>query len=357
VARQVREIFRAVPFIVDDDVSFGERAPRLRFSIDQDNLEFHKVEESDVYDTIRAYLGGVPVGYSHKGGGRHPVEIAVQLPKKDLAITQATLSTPVPANALPGGRGIVELGEVVKLSSEQASYPIFRHNGRPAEMVMAELAGQFEAPVYGMLAVAELIDKKDWGALPKPEIRFHGQPERETAPVLLWDGEWEVTYVTFRDMGAAFAVALLGIYVLVVAQFGSFTLPLVILTPVPLTLIGIMAGHWLFGAPFTATSMIGFIALAGIIVRNSILLVDFITERRGSGAPLREILLEAGAIRFKPILLTALAAMIGAAVILADPIFQGLAISLLFGLASSTLLTVLVIPAIYVVLRDDGRPR
>jgi multidrug efflux pump subunit AcrB len=157
-------------------------------------------------------------------------------------------------------------------------------------------------------------------------------------------------------MGAAFMVALLGIYVLVVAQFRSFTLPLVILTPVPLTLIGIMLGHWLFGAPFSATSMIGFIALAGIIVRNSILLVDFIRHRRDSGGSLRQVLLEAGAIRFKPILLTALAAMIGAAVILADPIFQGLAISLLFGLASSTLLTVLVIPAIYVVLRDDGRP-
>ena len=156
-------------------------------------------------------------------------------------------------------------------------------------------------------------------------------------------------------MGAAFGVALLAIYILVVAQFGSFKLPLVILTPVPLTLIGIMVGHWLFHAPFSATSMIGFIALAGIIVRNSILLVDFIRHRQCEDIPLRQILLEAGAIRFKPILLTALAAMIGAAVILSDPIFQGLAISLLFGLASSTLLTVLVIPAIYIVLRDDGR--
>ena len=356
VAAEVRELFRQVPYIVDDDMTSRDRAPRQRITIDQDNLEFHKVEESDVYDTIRAYLGGVPVGYSHKGGGRHPVEIAVQLPKSDLAITQKTLSTPVPANALPGERSVVELGDVVKVTREEASYPIFRHNGRAAEMVMAELAGQFEAPVYGMLAVADLIDKKDWGALPKPAISFHGQPLDESKPVLLWDGEWEVTYVTFRDMGAAFAVALLGIYVLVVAQFGSFKLPLVILTPVPLTLIGIMIGHWLFGAPFTATSMIGFIALAGIIVRNSILLVDFIAERRSSGAPLRQILLEAGAIRFKPILLTALAAMIGAAVILTDPIFQGLAISLLFGLASSTLLTVLVIPAIYIVMRDDGRP-
>ena len=170
----------------------------------------------------------------------------------------------------------------------------------------------------------------------------------------MWDGEWEVTYVTFRDMGAAFGVALLGIYLLVVAQFGSFRLPLVILVPVPLTLIGIVLGHWLFDAAFTATSMIGFIALAGIIVRNSILLVDFIRHVRARGTPLREALIEAGAIRFKPIVLTAAAAMIGAAFILTDPIFQGLAISLVFGLASSTALTLLVIPAIYVLLRDDG---
>jgi multidrug efflux pump subunit AcrB len=356
VAEKVREIFRQVPFIVDDDVSFREDAPRLRLKIDQDNLEYHGVEEQDVYDTIAAYLGGTPVGYSHKGGGRHPVEIAIQLPKRDLAMNESALSTPVPANAIPGSTKIVELGDVVHATREKASYPIFRHNGRAAEMVMGELAGAYEAPIYGMLAVADLINKQDWGNLPKPEISLHGQPLSEAKPVLLWDGEWEVTYVTFRDMGAAFMVALLGIYVLVVAQFRSFTLPLVILTPVPLTLIGIMLGHWIFGAAFTATSMIGFIALAGIIVRNSILLVDFIRTRRDSGASLREVLLEAGAIRFKPILLTALAAMIGAAVILADPIFQGLAISLLFGLASSTLLTVLVIPAIYIVLRDDGRP-
>jgi multidrug efflux pump subunit AcrB len=185
---------------------------------------------------------------------------------------------------------------------------------------------------------------------------MHGQPADESRPTVLWDGEWEITWVTFRDMGAAFGVAILGIYVLVVAQFKSFRLPLVILTPIPLTLVGIVIGHILFRAPFTATSMIGFIALAGIIVRNSILLVDFIRHSQGEGRSLREVLLEAGAIRFKPIVLTAAAAMIGAAVILTDPIFQGLAISLLFGLASSTLLTVLVIPAIYVVLRDDGAP-
>ncbi|KUO62657.1 MAG: multidrug transporter AcrB [Alphaproteobacteria bacterium BRH_c36] len=355
VATRVRALYRQVPFIVDDDDSFGVRSPRLRVAIDQNNLEFHHVEERDVYDTIEAYLSGVPVGYSHKGGGRHPVEIAVQLPKSKLAISAATLSTPVAANALPGGRSIVELGDVVSAKAERASFPVFRRNGRDAEMVTGELAGAFEAPIYGMLAVQELIENADWGSFGQPEIRYHGQPLDQTRPVLLWDGEWEVTYVTFRDMGAAFAVAILAIYILVVGQFGSFKLPLVILTPIPLTLIGIMIGHWLFGAAFTATSMIGFIALAGIIVRNSILLVDFIRHSRDAEKPLRQVLLEAGAIRFRPILLTALAAMIGAVVILFDPIFQGLAISLLFGLASSTLLTALVIPAIYVVLRDDGR--
>jgi multidrug efflux pump subunit AcrB len=345
-----------VPYIVDDDDSFGVQGVRQRIVIAQDQLEFYKVDERDVYDTVQAYLGGVPVGYSHRGGGRHPVEIAVQLPKSGLALTERALSTPVPANALPGERSIVQLGDVVRIEEGKASYPIFRHNGQPAEMVMAELAGAFEAPIYGMLAVNEKIAAHNWGALGTPEIRFHGQPLDTSKPSLLWDGEWEVTYVTFRDMGAAFAVALLGIYILVVAQFGSLKLPLVVLTPVPLTLIGIMIGHWIFGAPFSATSMIGFIALAGIIVRNSILLIDFIRHAPDRERPLREILLEAGAVRFKPILLTALAAMIGAAVILFDPIFQGLAISLLFGLMSSTLLTVLVIPAIYVVLRDADKP-
>jgi multidrug efflux pump subunit AcrB len=172
VAGKVREAFRSVPFIVDDDVSYSTQAPRVRLSIDHDKLEFHKVEESDVYNTIQAVFGGVPVGYSHKGGGRHPMEIAVQIPKSDLTIGQPVLTTPVPANALPGERDIVELGDVVRMSNETASFPIFRHNGRPAEMVMAELAGAFEAPVYGMLAVADTIAKMDWGATPKPTIAF-----------------------------------------------------------------------------------------------------------------------------------------------------------------------------------------
>jgi len=354
VAAKVREAFESVSFIVDVEDSFRNRPQRVRIAIDQDNLEYYRVEQGDVYDTIRTLGGGTTVGYSHRGGGRQPIPIRVALSKSERVVNERTLATPVPANALPGERSVVELGDVVSVTQERASYPIFRHNGRAAEMVMAELAGAFEAPVYGMIAVSDAIGRGDWGEVPKPVIALHGQPDDESRPVLLWDGEWEVTWVTFRDMGAAFMVAILGIYILVVAQFGSFKLPLVILTPIPLTFIGIMLGHWLFGAPFTATSMIGFIALAGIIVRNSILLVDFIRQARTPGRPLTGVLLEAGAIRFKPILLTALAAMIGAAVILTDPIFQGLAISLLFGLASSTALTVLVIPAIYVVLRSEA---
>jgi len=350
-AAKVREAFAKVPFIVDVDDSFGQQMPRVRVSIDQDNLEFQKVEEGDVYDTLQGLYADRTVGYSHRGGGRQPIPITLGLPKSQKMIDERALSTPVPANALPGDRGVVELGDVVSVRHELSSFPIFRHNGKPAEMVTAELAGAFEAPVYGMIEVNKALDSVDWTGLEKPTVVLHGQPVDESKPVLLWDGEWEVTWVTFRDMGGAFLVALLAIYILVVAQFGSFKLPLVILTPIPLTLIGIMLGHWLFHAAFTATSMIGFIALAGIIVRNSILLVDFVKNANMPGADLREVLLKAGAIRFKPILLTAIAAMIGAAVILTDPIFQGLAISLLFGLASSTLLTVLVIPAIYMALR------
>ncbi len=350
-AAKVEAAFKSVPFIVDIDNSYGSPARRKRIAISTDNAEFFHVEESDVLDTIATLNGGTTVGYSHKGGGRHPVPIRIERPKGERTLDERFLSTPIPANVLPGDRAVVELGDVVSVTDEQASFPIFRHNGRNAEMVTAELAGDYEAPLYGMLAVQKALDAQDWTGLQKPEIILHGQPEVESKPALLWDGEWEVTWVTFRDMGGAFGVALLGIYILVVAQFGSFKLPLVILTPVPLTFIGILVGHWLFGAPFSATSMIGFIALAGIIVRNSILLVDFIKSAHTDDRHLTDVLIEAGAIRFKPILLTALAAMIGAVVILTDPIFQGLAISLLFGLASSTLLTVLVIPAIYRVLR------
>ncbi len=300
------------------------------------------------------------IGYSQRGGGLKPTELSVALPKSAMRSGEQILSTPIPAGGTARQGANVELGDVVRAKHELSSWPVFRHNGRFAEMVSAEVAGRFEAPIYGMLAVEDAMKSIDWGAGGPPTIKYHGQPTDDSRSALLWDGEWEVTSVTFRDMGAAFMVAILGNYllvlVLVVVQFGSFKLPLVILVPVPLTLIGFVLGHWMLNAAFTAMSMIGFIALAGIIVRNSILLVDFIRHLRAQGMPLRRALLEAGSIRFKPIFLTAAAAVIGAAFILTDPIFQGLAISMVFGLASSTALTLLVIPPIYIWLRDDFIP-
>ena len=360
VATEVREIFDSVPFIVDDDDSFGDRRRRAcASSIDQDNLEFHKVEERDVYDTISAYYGGMP-GRLFAPGRRPPPDrdrrAAAEV--RTASIDERALTTPVPANALPGERGIVELGDVVqrqardmrpsRSSATTAAPPKWSWPNWPAPTRRRSTACSPSPTRSTQQGLGQPAQARD---------RLHGQPDDESKPILLWDGEWEVTYVTFRDMGAAFGVALLGIYILVVAQFGSFKLPLVILTPVPLTLIGIMLGHWLF-----ARAVLGHVDdRLHRARRHHRAQLDpagrFHPPRADGRAHLRDVLLEAGAIRFKPILLTALAAMIGAAVILSDPIFQGLAISLLFGLASSTLLTVLVIPAIYRVLAHmTGEP-
>ena len=354
-AEQVEQIFKSVPYIVDVDNSFGQPRPTLKLIPDRAKLDHYGLSERQLFDSIGALMGTQVVGYAARGADRDPLPIELSLDQSQRSWSAALAATPVAV--APSGQ-LIQLGELVTARMEPGGQAIFRRDGRGATMVTAELAGRYEAPIYGMLAVADAVDAFDWAGkgLQKPDVLLNGQPDDESRVSLLWDGEWEITWVTFRDMGAAFMVALLGIYVLVVGQFRSFTIPLVILTPVPLTLVGIVIGHILFNAPFTATSMIGFIALAGIIVRNSILLVDFIRHARSPDKSLRETLLEAGMIRFKPIVLTAAAAMIGAAVILTDPIFQGLAISLLFGLASSTALTVLVIPAIYIVLRDDGKP-
>ncbi|GHD00531.1 efflux RND transporter permease subunit [Novosphingobium pokkalii] len=352
-ATVLEQIFKSVPFIVDTDNSFGLPRPTLRLAPDRDKLDHYGVAQGQVLDSIGALMGSQTLTYVPRGPDRDPLPVEIGLDQAQRQYSGALAATPVAASA--SGQ-LLSLGELVDAKRELGGQTIFRRDGRGATMVMADMAGRYEAPIYGLLAVDKAVDAYDWAGhgLIKPEILMHGQPDDESRPSILWDGEWEITWVTFRDMGGAFMVALLAIYVLVVGQFGSFKLPLVILTPVPLTLIGIVAGHMLFGAPFTATSMIGFIALAGIIVRNSILLVDFIRHSSTPGKPLRQVLIDAGRIRVKPIALTAAAAMIGASVILTDPIFQGLAISLLFGLASSTLLTLLVIPAIYVTLRDDG---
>lgn len=355
IAEKVKAEMAKIPYVVDIDDYYGIERPKTNLEPNRAMIESLGVSESHVLQSVAAALGGVELGTMQSTNGRDPINIAIRMPNEARTMGGGLNALPVAVAIDASGGRLVDLGELTTNQEVKSSYPIFRRDGREAEMVTADLAGAYEAPIYGIFDTNKAIEKGDWGKIPKPAISWHGQPSDETKPTLLWDGEWEITYVTFRDMGAAFGVAIIGIYILVVAQFGSFKLPLVVLTPIPLTLIGIVIGHAIFGAPFSATSMIGFIALAGIIVRNSILLIDFIRHAKSPDKPLREVLLEAGAIRFKPIILTALAAMIGAAVILTDPIFQGLAISLLFGLMSSTLLTVLVIPAIYIALRDDGK--
>jgi multidrug efflux pump subunit AcrB len=240
----------------------------------------------------------------------------------------------------------VPLSELVHVRTSAWDGAIYHKDLLPVAYVTGDMAGRLDSPLYGMFAlVGEIAHARPDGA---PIVqRFTHQPDDPNALAVKWDGEWQITYETFRDMGIAYSVGLLLIYLLVVGQFGSYALPLIIMAPIPLTIIGVMPGHALLGAQFTATSMIGMIALAGIIVRNSILLVDFIDAERRAGGNLEDAVVRAAVIRAKPIALTALAAMIGGSFILDDPIFNGLAVSLIFGIFVSTVLTLLVIPVLY----------
>ena len=258
--------------------------------------------------------------------------------------------------ATPDGL-LVPLGELVR--AEPTAQPPFayRKNLLPLIYVTGDVAGREESPVYAILALNRALDRvraPDGSPIPR---HVAAPPILTDRVALKWDGEWQVTYEVFRDLGLAFAAVMVLIYVLVVAWFGSFKTPLVIMAPIPLTLVGILPGHGLMGAFFTATSMIGFIAGAGIIVRNSIILVDFVELRRREGMPLAEAVIDAGAVRFRPMLLTAAAVIVGASVILFDPIFQGLAISLMAGEVASTLLSRMAVPVLYYMSERRGEPR
>ncbi len=351
VARKVRQAFDQVPELTESDDSFGEPAMRLRISINQENLEFHQVDEGVVYDTLSALLGGASLGYSHRGDGRNPVPIVIRQTKESLFLSERILSTPI--STLNGE--IRELGDVVNVSSERASYPIYRRDGHFADMVTASIRGEpKDGPVYAMGDVKRILHDMEWPGGEPLEVRFSGQPEDESKPSMLWMGEWDVTNETFSDLSVAFGIALLGIYMLVVGQFGSFKTPLVVLIPVPLGFSGIILGHWIMDSTYSMPSTVGMIALSGIVVRNSILLIEFIHAKRREGMPMRKAAIEAGAVRSKPIILTAIAGIAGSAFILPDPMFHGMAVSLMYGLASSTVLTLIVIPGLYVWLRDDG---
>ena len=244
----------------------------------------------------------------------------------------------------PGQR--VPIAEIATVRETGWDDAVYHKDLLPVVMVMGDMAGELDSQLYGMFDMATEIDTLGDGSY-AVEQRYISQPENTHYFSLKWDGEWQITYETFRDMGIAYSVGLILIYLLVVAQFRSYSVPLIIMAPIPLTLIGILPGHALLGAQFTATSMIGMIALAGIIVRNSILLVDFIRQEVARGVPLADAVVNAGAVRARPIALTGLAAMAGAFFILDDPIFSGLAVSLVFGILVSTVLTLVVIPVVY----------
>ncbi len=355
LARRLAQAFAATPDIVGVDTSLKDAAPRVFLRVNRARAEALGIPVATVSQAVYAALSGSDVTYLHDGHSKFAVPVRLQLPRDKQVGLDHVLALPMKA----ANGSMVPLSELVRLDKGIIDMPRMTKDLMPVTYVFGDMAGKLDSPLYGLadirtrLAAAALPDS---GELAEYWIRQPSDPYRQYA--VKWDGEWQITFDTFRDMGAAYGVGLILIYLLVVAQFKSYVTPLIIMAPIPLTLIGVMPGHALLGAQFTATSMIGMIALAGIIVRNSILLVDFIDLETARGVPFAEAVVQSAVVRAQPIALTALAAMMGAFFILDDPIFNGLAVSLIFGIAVSTLLTLVVIPVLYfAVYRRQHLPR
>lgn len=351
LAKQVRGVFESTPDVTAIDDTVIDVAPRVVLRVDPQKAALLGVSVGDAARLAQLALGPADVTTIHDGISKYAVPVRLGLADSAKASLDALLNMRVRGQDAAGKSFEVALAEIVtpvELAREQV---IYRKNLQPVVYVFGDVAGgkgHTDSPLYGMFAMRGAIaDLKAPGELPLTERWISAPGDRYSGFSLKWDGEWQVTYETFRDMGAAYAVGLILIYLLVVAQFRSYVTPLVIMAPIPLTIIGVMPGHALLGAQFTATSMIGMIALAGIIVRNSILLVDFINQELKAGVDFAQAVINAAAARAKPIVLTAVAAMLGAVFILDDPIFNGLAIALLFGIFVSTALTLIVIPVLY----------
>lgn len=328
--------------LVDIDTTLEAPTRQWEVVVDRARAARLGVSQAQVVATLQTTLGGVNVSYLHDEQAKYPVPIRVILSEADKAQPSALLSIKVRSRS----GELVPLASVAEVREADWMGAIYHKDLLPVTYVTADMAGEIDSPLYGMFRMVSLLDEQEQA----PEQFFIQQPPLPEKGTLKWDGEWQITYETFRDMGAAYSVGVFMIFVLLVAQFRSYILPLVIMAPIPLTMIGIMPGHALLGKEFTATSMIGMIALAGIIVRNSILLVVFIKQLLDEGMALEKAVVMAGAVRIKPIALTAISAVVGAYFILSDPIFNGLAISLIFGLAMSTLFTVIVVPLLYYTL-------
>ena len=352
VAAQVAQAFAGTPDIVGIDTSLAIDAPRAFLRVQRQRAESLGIPVAVVAQTVQAALSGTDAAWLHDGQAKYPVPVRLQLARADQVGLDALLALPLRAAAVQGASGpgaLVPLGELVRVERGVIDKPLYTKDLQGVSYVFGDMAGQLDSPLYGLFNIrdklADVREANSGQALGEYWINQPSDPFRQYA--IKWDGEWQITYETFRDMGAAYGVGLILIYLLVVAQFRSYSTPLIIMAPIPLTLIGVMPGHALLGAQFTATSMIGMIALAGIIVRNSILLVDFIELQLAAGMAFKQAVVSSAAVRAQPIALTGLAAMIGGFFILDDPIFNGLAVSLIFGILVSTLLTLVVIPVLY----------
>ena len=351
VARQVRGEFESTPGVVDVHDTLEAERDRILVSLDREKAGLKGIPASAAVETLAGPGAGRDVARIDAPSSREPVPVRVRLSAADRASRERRLSLRVDS---PLG-GQVAIGELARVDRVPEPQPLVRKDLKPVAYVMGDLAGEKESPVYAILALNEKLDKLKLPDGSRLERHSTEAPETSERLAMKWDGEWQITYEVFRDLGIAFAVVLALIAVLVVGWFQSFSVPLAILLPIPLSLIGILPGHWGFGAFFTATSMIGFIAGAGIIVRNSIILVDFIELKLRQGMPLELAVVEAGAVRFRPMLLTAAAVVVGSFVMLFDPIFQGLAISLMMGEVAATFLSRLAVPVVYYLIARRGR--
>lgn len=345
-ARMLREQFSNTPNIVDVDIYLPETHQKWQLLVDRQKSAQWGISYQAIIDTLHTAMGGRAVTYLHSESTKYPIPVRVELKEEAKLTSDSLLTLQVPSS---NGRHYA-LNDLVTVQQETMAPDLVHKNMVPTIMVAADMSGPLDSPLYGMYQISRELNKDTHIAQ-----YWAKQPDGLNGVQIRWDGEWTITYETFRDMGIAYAVGMVLIYLLVVAQFKSYWLPLIIMAPIPLTIIGVMPGHALLHAQFTATSMIGMIALAGIIVRNSILLVDFIRLEIERGEDVANAVIRATAIRAKPILLTGLAAMMGAIFILDDPIFNGLAISLLFGIAVSTLLTLVVIPILYYAFMHNAK--
>lgn len=343
IARQIRDIFEKTQGVVDVDWYVEDDQEKIFFDVDREKAAYHGISTEAVSQAVRIALNGMGAGLVHFEKEKEPVELLLRMPIEERARIESLREVTIPsASGNP-----VPLSELVKVRKGIEDKMIYHKNLRRVTYVIGDVAGKEESPVYAILKMRDKI--KGMKLSEGYELRQYSsvQPWLEERFAMKWDGEWHITYEVFRDLGIAFGAVLILIYILVVAWFRNFVTPLIIMAPIPLTLVGILPGHWLFGAFFTATSMIGFIALAGIIVRNSILLVDFIEMEWRQKGGLKDALIKAGAVRFRPIVLTAAAVVVGSFVMIFDPIFQGLAIAMMFGAVAATGLTLIAVPLLY----------